>query len=207
MIHLSEVKLHSFTTCRQSCSWIHMDSMDQINLFWWNVSSRLQPGRRNHMLGWGSTCRPRSHGWVAPCHSHQSTVVRQLPSALFKTWRQYGTYISIYADYLWLPSWCAVLMFCKHEILCTFEHFCSFGQSAFGGKYFIHWTTDEKSEEFFKFDVVDRGAYNEARTPWMNWHFVCLETLHVCLFEAAKSGKILIDSDMTLLDNGIEASG
>ena len=25
------------------------------------------------------------------------------------------------------------------------------------------------------------------------------------LFEAAKSGKILIDSDMTLLDNGIEA--
>ena len=29
----------------------------------------------------------------------------------------------------------------------------------------------------------------------------------MCLFEAAKSGKILIDSDMTLLDNGIEASG
>ena len=54
--------------------------------------------------------------------------------------------------------------------------------SAFGGKNFIHWTTDEKSEEFFKFDVVDRNAYNEA----------------------AKSGKILIDSDMTLLDNGIE---
>ncbi|CAL1158309.1 unnamed protein product [Cladocopium goreaui] len=54
--------------------------------------------------------------------------------------------------------------------------------SAFGGKSFIHWTTDEKSEEFFKFDVVDRNAYNEA----------------------ARSGKILIDSDMTLVDNGIE---
>ena len=40
---------------------------------------------------------------------------------------------------------------------------CS-AQSAFGGKSFIHWTTDEKSEEFFKFDVVDRNAYNEAGT-------------------------------------------
>ena len=39
--------------------------------------------------------------------------------------------------------------------------FCS-AQSAFGGKSFIHWTTDEESEEFFKFDVVDRNAYNEA---------------------------------------------
>lgn len=59
MIQLSEVKLHSFTTCRQE---LIMDSYgsDRINLFWWNVS-RLQPGRRNHMLGWGSTCRLRSH--------------------------------------------------------------------------------------------------------------------------------------------------
>ena len=58
-IQLSEVKLHSFTTCRQE---LIMDSYgsDRINLFWWNVS-RLQPGRRNPMLGWGSTCRLRSH--------------------------------------------------------------------------------------------------------------------------------------------------
>lgn len=30
----------------------------------------------------------------------QEPVLRQLPSALFKTWRQYGTYSSIDADYL-----------------------------------------------------------------------------------------------------------
>ena len=35
-------------------------------------------------------------------------------------------------------------------------------QSAFGGKYFIHWTADPETEEFFKFDVVDRDQYNEA---------------------------------------------
>ena len=40
-------------------------------------------------------------------------------------------------------------------------------QSAFGGKYFIHWTTDPDKEEFFKFDVVDRDNYNEA------WHLAC----------------------------------
>ena len=35
-------------------------------------------------------------------------------------------------------------------------------QSAFGGKYFIHWTAEPDSEEFFKFDVVDRDNYNEV---------------------------------------------
>lgn len=35
-------------------------------------------------------------------------------------------------------------------------------QSAFGGKYFLHWSTDPKSDDFFKFDVVDRNVYNEA---------------------------------------------
>ncbi|CAE7737408.1 ATP4A [Symbiodinium pilosum] len=52
----------------------------------------------------------------------------------------------------------------------------------FGGKYFIHWTTDPNAEGFFKFDVVDRDNYNEA----------------------ARSGKILIDSDITEQEEGIE---
>ncbi|CAK9104487.1 Potassium-transporting ATPase alpha chain 1 [Durusdinium trenchii] len=54
--------------------------------------------------------------------------------------------------------------------------------SAFGGKYFLHWSTDPKSDDFFKFDVVDRNVYNEA----------------------AREKKILIDSDLTLAENGIE---
>jgi len=54
--------------------------------------------------------------------------------------------------------------------------------SAFGGKYFIHWTAEPDSEEFFKFDVVDRDNYNEA----------------------ARSGQILIDSDISEPEEGIE---
>ena len=77
--------------------------------------------------------------------------------------------------------------------------FCS-AQSAFGGKSFIHYTTDEKSEEFFKFDVVDRNSYNEAG------NFGNVQTWWSCfVWQAARSGKILIDSDMTLVENGIEA--
>ncbi|CAJ1433956.1 unnamed protein product [Effrenium voratum] len=54
--------------------------------------------------------------------------------------------------------------------------------SVFGGKSFIHWTTEPESDDFFKFDVVDRSNYNEA----------------------AKSGQILIDSDMSVPENGLE---
>mmetsp|Transcript_26675 Transcript_26675/g.50123 ORF Transcript_26675/g.50123 Transcript_26675/m.50123 type:complete len:266 (-) Transcript_26675:29-826(-) len=54
--------------------------------------------------------------------------------------------------------------------------------SVFGGKYFIHWTTEPEGEDFFKFDVVDRDNYNQA----------------------ARSGLILIDSDITDNDEGIE---
>ena len=37
-----------------------------------------------------------------------------------------------------------------------------FAKNPFGGKYFIHWTTDPNAEGFFKFDVVDRDNYNEV---------------------------------------------
>ncbi|CAE7389641.1 ATP4A [Symbiodinium sp. CCMP2456] len=82
-------------------------------------------------------------------------------------------------------------------------------QSAFGGKYFIHWTAEPDSEEFFKFDVVDRDNYNEVPTK----DSVVLDaharrdksaTELLSKLQAARSGQILIDSDISEPEEGIE---